>query len=72
MAIDNEKTANWPVFSGGLRIGNACNADNSSDSSPKASPLAFYGRGIRIAAHEGWYCSYNKTIVPELIDVVKF
>jgi hypothetical protein len=29
-------------------------------------------RGIRIVPHEDRYCSLDETIVPELIDAVKF
>jgi hypothetical protein len=53
----DEKIANWPAFSGGLRVGNADNVDSSSDSSLKANRSAFYDRGMRIAGQEVWYCS---------------
>jgi hypothetical protein len=42
------------------------------DRSSKASLSAFDDRGMCIAAREGRYASYNKTIVAELLDYVKF
>ena len=53
----DEKMANQPVFQGWLRVDNADSADSSSDRSPKASPQAFYDRGMCIGPLEMWYCS---------------
>jgi hypothetical protein len=63
---------NWPIFSGRFRVRNADNADSSSDRSIKTNLPAFDDRGIRIVQHQEWDCSYNETIVPKLIDAVKF